>query len=57
MAVQFTIWDYWGELLLLTLGVIAVFLLTAIPLMRLLVRKTKNIGIAFLPLLLIVPLM
>lgn len=57
MAVQFTIWDYWGELLLLTFGAMAVLLVTAIPLMRFLVKKTKNIGIAFLPLLLIVPLM
>lgn len=57
MAVQFTIWDYWGELLLLTLGSMGVFLLVAVPLMRLLLRKSKNLGIAFLPLLLIIPLM
>ena len=57
MAVQFTIWDYWGELILLTFGTIAVFLVTAVPLMRFLARKTGNTGIALLPVLLIVPLM
>lgn len=57
MAVQFTIWDYWGELLLLTFGAMIVFFLTAVLLMRLLLRKTQSIGIAFLPVLLIIPLM
>ena len=57
MAVSFTIWDYWGELLLLTFGSLALFLVTALPLMRFLVRRTKNVGIAMLPVLLILPLM
>lgn len=57
MAVQFTIWDYWGELLLLTFGSLALFLVTAVPLMWFLVRRTKNVGIALLPVLLILPLM
>ncbi len=57
MAVSFTIWDYWGELLLLTFGAMAVFLVTAVPLMVFLQRRTKNVGIALLPVLLIVPLM
>ena len=43
MAVSFTVWDYWGTMLLLTLGAMALFLLTAIPLMRLIQRKTKSI--------------
>lgn len=57
MAVSFTIWDYWGELLLLTFGSPALFLVTAVPLMRFLVRRTKNVGIAMLPVLLILPMM
>lgn len=57
MAVSFTIWDYWGELLLLTFGAMAVFLVTAVPLMIFLQRRTQNVGIALLPVLLIVPLM
>ena len=57
MAVSFTVWDYWGTMLLLTLGAMALFLLTAIPLMRLIQRKTKSTGLSFLPILLILPLM
>lgn len=57
MAVSFTVWDYWGTMLLLTLGAMALFLLTAIPLMQLIQRKTKSAGLSFLPILLILPLM
>ena len=57
MAVSFTVWDYWGTMLLLTLGAMALFLLTASPLMQLIQRKTKSAGLSFLPILLILPLM
>jgi hypothetical protein len=57
MTVIFTPWDYTGTLLFLTFGSMALFLLTAIPLMRLIQRKTQNTGLSFLPVLLILPLM
>lgn len=57
MAVSFTVWNYWGGMLLLTLGPILLFLLISIPLMRFLLRRTKSAGIALLPLLLIVPVL
>lgn len=57
MAVSFTVWDYFGGMLLFGFGPILLFLLIAIPLMRFLLRRTKNTGIALLPLLLILPVM
>ena len=57
MAVSFTVWDYFGGMLLFGFGPFLLFLLIAIPLMRFLLRRTKNTGIALLPLLLILPVM
>lgn len=57
MTVQFSAWDYFGPMLLGMLIPAGLFLLTAIPLQRFLVRQTKSIGISLLPLLLIVPLL
>ena len=57
MAVVFTVWDYWGPMFLLILVPMALLLLILIPLMRFLLRKTKNAGFALLPVLLVIPLM
>ena len=57
MTIQFSAWDYSGPMLLGMLIPAGLFLLTAIPLQRFLVRQTKSIGISLLPLLLIVPLL
>ena len=57
MTIQFSAWDYFGPMLLGMLIPAGLFLLTAIPLQRFLVRQTKSIGISLLPLLLIVPLL
>lgn len=57
MAVSFTTLDYFGPLLLWILAPMGLYLCITIFLQRLLLRKTKRIGISLLPMLLIVPLM
>ena len=50
MTVQFSVWDYWGELLLLGFGSFALILLVGLPLVYRLARKTTNPAIALMPL-------
>ena len=56
MTVQFSVWDYWGELLLLGFGSFALILLVGLPLVYRLARKTTNPAIALMPLAVLLPL-
>ena len=49
MTVQFSVWDYWGELEVLIFSSFALILLVGIPLVHWLSRKTKNPAIRLLP--------
>ena len=56
MTVQFSVWDYWGELMVLTFGSFALILLVGLPLVYRLARKTTNPAIALMPLAVLLPL-
>ena len=56
MIVQFSVWDYWGPMFLLIFVPFLLFVAVSAPLMRFLVKKTKRVAIALLPLVLLIPL-
>ena len=57
MTVSFSAMDYFGPMLLWMLVPAGLYLCITIPLQRLLLRRTKILGISLLPMLLIIPLL